>query len=246
MQIIECWRRWGRHAAALGLVVVAASAQAADGANLAGIWKNAAPQPSFIPEGGAIPFTAAGRKQYAENKRLKARKQYDDYDYMTSRCALPGMPRIMLTADRIEILQQPDLILFAFEWNRARRFIALPSLAPQKALFDFGGSTEDLVGTMMGTSTGRWEGGSLVVTTEKLSDRTLVDELVPHGYGLKVTERLRLRDADTLEDRITIEDAEYFTRPWGAVLTYRRQPNAVIPEQVCLDTVQGLPPLPTR
>jgi hypothetical protein len=246
MPSIEIGRRWRRHASALCLVVFAASAQAADGANLAGMWKNAAPRSSISAEGGVIPFTAAGRKQYAENKRYKARKQYDDYDYTTSRCSLPGMPRIMLTADRFEILQQPDLILIAFESNRARRFIALPPLAPQKALFDFGGSTEDLVGTMMGTSTGRWEGDTLVVTTGKFSDRSLIDELVPHGYGLKVTERLRLKDPDTLEDRMTIEDAEYFTRPWGAVLTYRRQPNAVIPEQVCLDGLQGPPPLPAR
>lgn len=246
MQSIECTRLWRRCAAAFCLAVFAASAQAGDGANLAGIWKNAAPRSSISPDGGVIPFTAAGKKQYAENKRLKTRKQYDDYDYTTSRCSLPGMPRVMLTADRFEILQQPDLILIAFEWNRARRFIALPQLAPQKALFDFGGSTEDLVGTMMGTSTGRWEGDTLVVTTGKFSDRSLIDELVPHGYGLKVTERLRLKDPDTLEDRMTIEDAEYFTRSWGAVLTYKRQPNAVIPEQVCLDSLQGSPPLPAR
>jgi hypothetical protein len=245
MQSIECRRLWRRYAAAFCLVVFAASAQAADGANLAGTWKNAAPQSSIKPEGGVIPFTAAGKKQYAENKRYKAKKQYDDYDYATSRCSLPGVPRIMLTADRFEILQQSDLILMAFESNRARRFIALPQLAPQKALFP-GPGAEDLVGTMMGTSTGRWQGDTLVVTTEKFSNQTLIDELVPHGYDMKVTERLRLTDPDTLEDRITIEDAEYFARPWGVVLTYKRQPDTVIPEQVCLDGLLGLPPLPAR
>jgi hypothetical protein len=60
---------WRRYAAAFCLVVFAASAQAGDGANLAGIWRNAAPQLSISPEGGVIPFTAAGKKQYAENKR---------------------------------------------------------------------------------------------------------------------------------------------------------------------------------
>jgi hypothetical protein len=246
MQSIECRCRWARYAAVLCLIVFTASAQAGDGANLAGTWKNAEPQSSIKPEGGVIPFTAAGKKRYAENKRYRAKKQYDDYDYMTSRCSAPGVPRIMLTADRFELLQQPDVILMAFEWNRVRRFIALPQLTPQKALFDFGASTEDLVGTMMGTSTGRWEGDTLVVTTAKFSDQTLIDDLVPHGYDLKVTERLRLKDPDTLEDRITIEDAEYFTRPWEAVLTYKRQTDTVIPDQVCLDRLLGSPPLPTR
>jgi hypothetical protein len=69
---------------------------------------------------------------------------------------------------------------------------------------------------------------------------------VPHGFGLKVVERLTLKDADTLEDRITIEDPEYFTKAWSTVLTYKRQPDAIFPEDVCLDRVFGKPPLPTQ
>jgi hypothetical protein len=228
------------------LVIAAGTSQATDGANLAGTWKNMAPQSSLKPEDGVIPFTAEGKKRYAENKRFQARKNYDEYDYTTSRCSAPGVPRIMLTGERFEILLQPDVVLMAFEWNRVRRLIALPQLAPQKRTFNLGPSTEDLVGTKMGTSTGRWDGDTLVVTTGKFSDRTLIDDLVPHGYDLKVSERLRLRDANTLEDRIKIEDPEHFTRPWEAVLTFQRQPDIVIPEQVCLDRLLGPPPLPTR
>lgn len=246
MHSIKHMRRLVRYATTFCFVIAAGSVQAADSPNLAGTWKNVAPQSSIKPEGGVIPFTAEGKQRYAENKRNKAKKNYDDYDYTTSRCAAPGVPRVMLTADRFEILQQPDAILMAFEWNSVRRIIALPQLVPQKSMFDFGPKTEDLVGTKMGTSTGHWEGDTLVVATEKFSDRTLIDDLVPHGYDLKVTERLRLRDANTLEDRIKIEDPEYFTRPWEAVLTYQRQPDTIIPEQVCLDRLLGPPPLPTR
>jgi hypothetical protein len=42
-------------------------------------------------------------------------------------------------------------------------------------------------------------------------------------------------DTDTLEDRITIEDPAYFKRPWDSVVTYKRQPAALFPEDVCLD-----------
>jgi hypothetical protein len=59
---------------------------------------------------------------------------------------------------------------------------------------------------------------------------------------MKVTERFRLIDADTLEDRITIEDPAYFTRPWEAVLTYKRQPAALFPEDVCLDRLEANKP----
>lgn len=249
MHSIERARRWARYAAAFCLMTgPALSAHAADGVNLAGTWQIAAPRTSFKPEGGAIPFTAEGKQRYAENKRYKAKKQFDEYDYMTSRCSAPGTPRIMLTSERFRILQQPEMIMMVFEWNRVRRVIALPALPPQTSLFgDFGGApAEDLVGTMMGTSKGHWEGDTLVVITEKHSDRTLIDELVPHGYDLKVTERIRLIDTDTLENRITLEDPEFFTRPWDTVVTYKRQSDVVIPEKVCLDQLMGPPPLPTK
>ena len=86
-----------------------------------------------------------------------------------------------------------------------------------------------LVPTMTGTSKGHWEGNTLVAETTNLSERTLLDELVPHTLDMKVTEHLRLVDADTLEDRITIEDPAYFTRPWDAVITYKRQPARTVP-----------------
>lgn len=240
-------RRWARHAAAFCVMGgLSLSAYSAASVNLEGTWKISAPQTALKPEGGAIPFTAEGKKRYEENKRYKAKKQYDEYDYMTSRCSAPGVPRVMLTSERFQIFQRPDVTMIGFEWNRVRRVIAMPDISPQKSLFDFGPAAEDLVGTMMGTSKGEWQGDTLVVSTEKFSDRTLIDELVPHGYDLKVTERIRLKDADTLEDRITIEDPEFFTRPWDVVMTYKRQPHGLIPENVCLDRLLGQPPLPTQ
>jgi hypothetical protein len=74
-----------------------------------------------------------------------------------------------------------------------------------------------------------------VAETTNISDRTLLDELVPHTQDMKLIEHLHLLDPDTLEDRITIEDAAYFQHPWDAVLTYKRQPAALFAEDVCLD-----------
>ena len=78
-----------------------------------------------------------------------------------------------------------------------------------------------------------------MVETEGFPDNTLIDNLVPHGFGLKTTERIRLKSADVLEDRITIEDPKYFTRPWQTVVTYQRQPDDLFPENVCLDTLSA-------
>lgn len=226
------------HAAVLCLAAALAPTRsiAADAANLEGTWKIAAAQVSFQPEGGSIPFTEQGRKRYQENKRKQAKRNYDDYDYMTSRCASPGLPRLMLTPDRFRVWQRPGLIMFLFEWNRLFRQIDMGGLLSRPMIEGPGGpGDEALVGRAVPTAKGHWEGDALVVNTEGFDETTLIDNLVPHGDKLKLSERIRLKDSDTLEDWITIEDQDYFTRPWQTVVVYKRQANAPFPENVCLD-----------
>lgn len=206
---------------------------AAEPMSLEGTWKVIAPQAAFKPEGGSIPFTEKGRQRYQENKRHLAKRNYDEYDYATARCASPGLPRLMLTPERFRIWQRPGLVVFQFEWNRLFRQIDMGGLIPQTRLT----GDDELVGRAVPISKGRWETDTLVLNTEGFAENTLVDNLVPHGYDLKLTERIRLKGADTLEARITIEDPEYFTRPWEAVVTYQRQPDVAFPENVCLDTL---------
>ena len=204
--------------------------------NLEGVWKIAKPTSVLKPTSGPVPFTEEGRKHYEENKQLKARGDYDDYDIATSRCSNPGVPRLMLTPWRFKIWQRLGVMTFDYEWNHAIRQI------------DTGGVPRDpdpmssLVPTMTGDSVGHWEGKTLVAQTTNLSDRTLIDDLVPHTQDVKITERLRLIDHDTLEDRITIEDPAYFTRPWSGVVTYKRQPAALFAEDICLDRLDAHQP----
>jgi len=54
-----------------------------------------------------------------------------------------------------------------------------------------------------------------------------------------------LKDKNTLEHRITISDPTTFTKPWDVVLTYRRQPDEAMAEDVCLERKHaGEPPWP--
>ena len=198
--------------------------------NLEGVWKLAPPTKILKPVSGPVPFTAQGRKQYEENKRLQAKGDYDDYDITQSRCSSAGTPRLMLMPGRFKIWQRFGVLTFDFEWNRALRQIDASGMPPKE---DYLGMA--LVPTMTGTSKGHWEGDTLIAETNNISDRTLLDDLVPHTLDLKVTEHLRLVDSDTLEDRVTIEDRSYFERPWDSVLTYKRQPDTLFPEDVCLD-----------
>jgi hypothetical protein len=233
------------HAVALHLAVCAAllplSTRAADPANLEGTWKIAAPQSSFKPEGGAVQFTAKGLKRYQQNKRDRAKGDLQNFDYATARCASPGLPRVMLTPGRLRVWQRPGIVTIQFEWNRLSRQIDMGSLIHQTRTDtgELGGADEvALVGRAIPVSKGKWEGDTLVVTTDGFPGNTLIDDLVPHGYDMKLTERIRLRDQDTLEDRITIEDPGYFTKPWQTVVSYKRQPDEAFPESVCLDSLK--------
>ena len=134
----------------------------------------------------------------------------------------PGLPIAMRTGP-IKFTYAPGLISIYMQSVGHTRFIRMNQEQ---------GKTSP---KYYGNSVGHWEGDTLVAETTNISDRTLLDDLVPHTLDLKVTEHLRLVDADTLEDRITIEDPSYFKRPWDAVLTYKRQPPTLFPEDVCLD-----------
>lgn len=98
---------------------------------------------------------------------------------------------------------------------------------------------ENLVGSQMGHGRGRWEGDVLVIETTKLADYKLLDGLIQTSDQLKLVERIRLKDKSTLEDRMTISDPDTFTKPWDVVLTYKRQPDEEMPEDVCLDRRQA-------
>ncbi|TPG54287.1 hypothetical protein [Sphingomonas glacialis] len=204
--------------------------------NLEGVWKIVTPSATLKPLSGPIPFTAEGRKDYDANRKLKAAGTYDAYDITLSRCSSPGVPRLALTPMRFKIWYRQGVVTFDYEWNRAIRQINV-GVPLQPDLMGQG-----LVPTMTGKSKGHWEGDTLVSVMEGGSDRTLIDDLVPHGFDLKVTERFRLTDPDTLEDRITVEDPAYFSKPWDSVVTYKRQPDAIFAEDVCLDRVAAHQP----
>jgi hypothetical protein len=231
MKIAFNGRRAALHAGVGAIVLCASGVATAQPApsNLEGVWKIATPTTTLTPVSGAVPFTVEGRKAYDANKKLKAQGKFDDYDITLSRCSNPGVPRLALTPMRFKIWYRQNVVTFDYEWNRALRQINV-GVPPQPDIMG-----QNLIPTATGKSKGRWEEGTLVSVMEGASDRTLVDDLVPHGYDLKVTERYRLIDADTLEDRITIEDPAFFSKPWDAVVTYKRVPDAIFAEDVCLD-----------
>ena len=59
---------------------------------------------------------------------------------------------------------------------------------------------------------------------------------------MKVTERLRLVDANTLEDVVTVDDARYYTAPWSTRVSFRRMPDDTeLPEEECSEKLLEFP-----
>lgn len=239
--------RFSRVLVVLTGMLAALTVQAANHANLEGVWQLMPPHTSLVPTAGEIPFNAQGRKRYEDNKASALTGNFS-FDWTKSRCSSPGLPRLMLTPMLIKIYQRPQMIAMLFEWNRLLRQIDLRQGAQklknplQEGIGTGGGDA----GTMQGKASAHWEKDVLVVRSTQYSDRKLLDEFIPNSTDLQLTEHIRLKDRNTLEDRITIQDPQYFTQPWDVVLTYKRQPDDLFPfrEDVCLDRKKaGEPPL---
>jgi hypothetical protein len=204
--------------------------------DLDGTWKIERPQAILEPANGAVPFKPEARKRYEANKRSYASKHYD-YDPVQTFCSTPGLPRLMLTPDRFHIWQRPDFVTFQFEWNRLFYQVDMRDRKTEPPL----------VGINVGVSKGLWQGDTLVVKTDNFTDQTLIDALTPHSDDMTLTQRFKLLDPNTLEDSITIEDPQTFTRPWEAIVKYTRQPDAPFPEDICVDRRNaGQLPLPPK
>jgi hypothetical protein len=88
--------------------------------------------------------------------------------------------------------------------------------------------------TYMGDSYGWWEGDSLMVDVVGFNDRTWLDSAGhPHGEKLHVVEKFTRRDSMNLEYTATIEDPEYYTKPWTVTTTAKYRPDDRLKEYIC-------------
>jgi hypothetical protein len=87
--------------------------------------------------------------------------------------------------------------------------------------------------TFYGTSVGRWESDGLVVETVGFAE---VPRGVPFPYSgnMKIVERFRLADPNTMTIETTILDAQALTAPYSlGTRTYRRYRNWTLAEYIC-------------
>jgi hypothetical protein len=75
----------------------------------------------------------------------------------------------------------------------------------------------DVPPSYRGDSVGRWEGDTFVVDTKNFTDDTWMfaeGRVSPHSDALRIVERYRRVDKNTLEIEATVEDPKMLTGPW--------------------------------
>lgn len=180
-------------------------------------------------DGKEPPLKPAAKKLYDQRTAAKRAGKLD-FD-PTAKCVSPGVPRLMFLPYALEFLQGPRELSMLFAWNRQHRHVDLTG----KAL-------EPAYGTYMGTSSGKWDGNTLIVDTINLKEEALLDASGLPGSGeLRVTERYTLNaNGQQLKNVITIDDPTHYTRTWQTQLTYRRLPDSHrLFEDICLDRVDN-------
>ena len=170
-----------------------------------------------VVEGGTIPYQPWAAAKRAENFRNRLTAD------PLNQCYLPSVPRIMYMQYPFQIFQTPQAVAITFEWSMVFRLIRTD------------GSQHPDVETWMGDSRGHWEGDTLVVDVAKYNDKTWFDMAGDfHSGALRVIERYRMTDPDTIQYEATMEDPKVFNKPWTiSVPLKRRTDRTRLFEYIC-------------
>src|SRR5580765_1116701 len=158
---------------------------------------------------------------YAEKRR--ARLASPPEDSQAANCLPPGMPGIMGQPYPMEFLLTPGLVTIVIEAYTQVRHIytdGRPLPADPDPKFH-------------GTSIGRWEGDTLVVETVGFSPQTDLTGNTPHSDKMKIVERFKLADPDTMTIETSVTDPDALAAPWVSNRTLRRHRAWTIAEYVC-------------
>lgn len=173
---------------------------------------------------GELPYTAEGKLNF-ENYNAS------DGDY-TGACLPFGHVRSMNSPNPVQFFQTDTAFAYLFEvntWHHA---------------FTIGGNglNQRLPPSWYGNSHGEWDGDTLVVTTTKYNGKTRLDTVGhPHSSKLTVTEKFTMRDANSIDYVITIEDPIYYSAPWSNTRIFTRMEDGLgLLEYSCEENNKGM------
>ena len=184
---------------------------------------------SISDAGKVAPFQAWSKEVYEYRQRTLLKD--DPYN----KCIPPGGVRHFQNPYGFQFYEQPEIgrtLLFLGGGDRNWRIIYTDGRPA--------GQKEDLVLTYYGTSTGRWEGDTLVVDTVGFNEKFwFTNGGLPHTEALHLTERFTRADLDTLRYQVTVDDPRTYTRPWSGGWTIQWVPDQEIQEFFCEENAES-------
>jgi len=193
-------------------------------------------RPWFVsePADGKIPALTEEGKARAQAARTRFAKSdapdtYTDLG-LYQRCitiGLPGSMMPMIYGNAYSITQSPGVVAIRYEMVHETRVIPTDGSAHL-------GKT---IGSYMGDARGHWDGDTLVVETTNISEASAYRNASP---SLKITERFKPVDADTISWTVRFEDPATWTGPWAIEMPLKRKADAAPFEYACHEGNRGL------
>src|SRR5688572_8464525 len=191
------------------------------------------------PPNGRLPeLTAAGQERLAARRARRGRGLPASYTDFTNydRCLTRGVVGSIVPViygNGTQIVQAPGVVVIRNEMIHEARVIPLDGSAHAGAG----------VKMWMGDSRGHFQGDTLVIETTNFTDRTGLGgngNGAVHSESLRLVERLRRVDADTLRYEFTVHDEETYTQPWTVAFDLDSRPGYEIYEYACHEGNLGL------
>jgi hypothetical protein len=181
-------------------------------------------------DGTLPPMNERGKLEWA--RRVVAEANGAPMSDASTHCWPHGTPRVMNSPYPLQIFQTPQQTIIAHEVAHNTRYIHMQRAHPTEVKNSF-----------MGDSVGHWEGDTLVIDTVGVDSRTWIDEQgVIHGPKLHTVERIRKIDGGkAIEDVVTVEDPDFFTKPWKFRDTYAWRPDLRLTEYSCEENNRNAP-----
>jgi len=197
-----------------------------------GVWEvpMGGPPPAALRPSGGTPPAATSSDLFphlsltpAYAAKVKALQANAPEDPSTANCLPPGMPGIMGQPYPYEFLFTPGQVTIVGEAYSIVRHIYTDG-RPIPA---------DPDPSFFGTSIGHWEGDTLIVESIGFSPLTTIDFTTPHSDKMRIVERFRLTDPDTMSIETTVTDPEALAAPFVTHRILRRHRSWTISEYIC-------------
>ena len=166
-----------------------------------------------------------GEKLPLQAWALKTAQERQSKDDPEALCLPTGVPR--RDPYPTKIIQTDKVVVILYEGN-------IHSF--RQIFMDGRPHPEDPDPTWWGHSIGHWEKDTFVVESNGFNDKTWIDAIGhPHGEKLRLTERYHRRDFGHIELQLTVNDPDWYEKPWSVTLLLEMTPDNELLEDVCLE-----------